>query len=83
LAGYPVINVKFKVFDGSYHEVDSSEVAFKVATAKAIQDAFKKAGADILEPIMKVEVIVPDEYVGNVIGDLSARRGKIETQETR
>jgi elongation factor G len=83
LAGYPVINVKFKVFDGSYHEVDSSEVAFKVATAKAIQDAFKKAGADILEPIMKVEVIVPEEYVGNVIGDISSRRGRIETQESR
>ena len=83
LAGYPVINVKFKVFDGSYHEVDSSEVAFKVATARAIQDAFKKAGADILEPIMKVEVIVPDDYVGNVIGDISSRRGRIETQENR
>ncbi len=83
LAGYPVINVKFKVFDGSYHEVDSSEVAFKVATAKAIQDAFKKAGADILEPIMKVEVIVPEEYVGTVIGDISSRRGRIETQENR
>jgi len=83
LAGYPVINVKFKVFDGSFHEVDSSEVAFKVATAKAIQDAFKKAGADILEPIMKVEVIVPEDYVGNVIGDISSRRGRIETQENR
>jgi len=83
LAGYPVINVKFKVFDGSYHEVDSSEVAFKVATARAIQDAFQKAGADILEPIMKVEVTVPEEYVGNVIGDISSRRGRIETQESR
>ncbi len=83
LAGYPVINVKFKVFDGSYHDVDSSEVAFKVATFRAIQDAFKKAGADILEPIMKVEVTVPEDYVGTVIGDISSRRGRIETQENR
>ena len=83
LAGYPVINVKFKVFDGSYHDVDSSEVAFKVATFRAIQDAFKKAGADILEPIMKVEVTVPEDYVGTVIWDISSRRGRIETQENR
>ena len=83
LAGYPVINVKFKVFDGSYHDVDSSEVAFKVATFRAIQDAFKKAGADILEPIMKVEITVPEDYVGTVIGDISSRRGRIETQENR
>ena len=83
LAGYPVINVKFKVFDGSYHDVDSSEVAFKVATFRAIQDAFKKAGADILEPIMKVEITVPEDYVGTVIWDISSRRGRIETQENR
>ncbi len=83
LAWYPVINVKFKVFDGSFHEVDSSEVAFKVATAKAIQDAFKKAGADILEPIMKVEIIVPEDYVWTVIWDISSRRWRIETQENR
>jgi len=83
LAWYPVINVKFKVFDGSYHDVDSSEVAFKVATFRAVQDAFKKAGADILEPIMKVEIIVPEDYVGNVIWDISSRRGRIETQENR
>ena len=83
LAGYPVINVKFKVFDGSYHDVDSSEVAFKVATFRAIQDAFKKAGADILEPIMKVEITVPEDYVGTVIWDISSRRGRIDTQENR
>ena len=83
LAGYPVINVKFKVFDGSYHDVDSSEIAFKVATFRAIQDAFKKAGADILEPIMKVDITVPEEYVGNVIWDISSRRGRIDTQENK
>ncbi len=83
LAWYPVINVKFRLFDGSYHDVDSSEVAFKVATFKAIQDAFKKAGADILEPIMKVDVTVPEEYVGTVIWDMSSRRGRIDTQENR
>lgn len=83
LAWYPIINVKFKLTDGSYHDVDSSEVAFKVATFRCIQDAFKKAWADILEPIMKVDITVPEEYVGTVIWDISSRRGRIETQENR
>lgn len=71
------------VYDGSYHEVDSSEVAFKIATFSAFKDAFQKAGSQLLEPIMDVEVTTPDDYVGDVMGDLSSRRGRIEGQEQR
>ncbi len=78
LAGYPVEDVKVKLFDGSFHDVDSSEMAFKIAGSIAFKEGARKAGAIILEPIMKVEVTTPDEYMGDVMGDLSSRRGKIE-----
>ncbi|HEY7024154.1 MAG TPA: elongation factor G [Candidatus Limnocylindrales bacterium] len=82
-AGYPVVDVKVTLFDGSYHDVDSSEMAFKIAGSLAIKDAFDKADPTILEPIMKVEVIMPEEFMGDVIGDLNSRRGHIEGMETR
>ncbi len=77
LAGYPVEDVKVKLFDGSYHEVDSSEMAFKIAGSMAFQDGAKKAGPVLLEPIFSIEIVVPEEYLGDVIGDLNSRRGKI------
>ena len=83
LAGYPVVDVKVTLFDGSYHEVDSSEMAFKIAGSMAFKEACKKANPVILEPIMKVSVTVPDEYMGTVIGDITARRGNILGQITR
>ena len=83
LAGYPVVDVKVTLFDGSYHEVDSSEMAFKIAGSMAFKEACKKANPVILEPIMKVAVTVPDEYMGTVIGDITARRGNILGQITR
>lgn len=76
-AGYPVVDVKVSLFDGSYHDVDSSEIAFKIAASMAFKEGCKKAGPIILEPIMKTEVICPDAYMGDVIGDLNSRRGKI------
>ena len=82
LAGYPVVDVKVTLWDGSYHEVDSSEMAFSIAGSMAFKDAMKKADPVIMEPIMKVNVIVPDEYMGNVIGDLNSRRGQINNQES-
>ncbi len=81
LAGYPVIDLKATLVDGSYHEVDSSEMAFKIAGSMAIKDAVMKASPVLLEPMMKVEVEVPDDFVGNVIGDLNSRRGQIEGQD--
>lgn len=83
LAGYPVVDVKVTLFDGSYHEVDSSEMAFKIAASICFKDAVRKANPVLLEPIMKVEVVVPDEYMGDVMGDLSSRRGRIEGMEAR
>ena len=83
LAGYPIINVRVCPYDGSYHDVDSSEIAFKIATYRAMKDAFMKAGPVILEPIMDVEVTTPEEYVGDVMGDLSSRRGMIQGQDKR
>ncbi len=83
LAGYPVVDVKVQAFDGSYHEVDSSEMAFKIAGSMAFKDGARKAGPTLLEPIMKVEVTVPEEYMGDVIGDLNGRRGHIEGLEAR
>jgi elongation factor G len=83
LAGYPVMDVKATVFDGSYHEVDSSEVAFKIAASMAFKEAQKKAQPVLLEPTMRVEVLVPEEYMGDVIGDLNSRRGRIENMEKR
>ncbi|GHT71365.1 elongation factor G [Endomicrobiia bacterium] len=83
LAGYPVVDVKVTVIDGSFHEVDSSEIAFKIAGSMAFKDACKKANPVILEPIMKAEVIVPEEYMGDVIGDLNSRRGKISSMDSK
>ncbi|MGN0601850.1 MAG: elongation factor G [Oscillospiraceae bacterium] len=83
LAGYPVVDVKVTLYDGSYHEVDSSEMAFKIAGSMAFKEAMKKASPVILEPIMKVSVIAPDDYLGTVIGDLNSRRGQILGQEQR
>ena len=83
LAGYPLIDVKAKLYDGSYHEVDSSEAAFKVAASLALRNAAPKAGAVILEPIMKVQVIAPEEYLGDVMGSITARRGQMEGMEDR
>ena len=83
VAGYPVVDVKVTLYDGSYHEVDSSEMAFKIAGSMAFKEACRKADAILLEPVMKVSVIVPDEYLGNVIGDLTSRRGMIQGQEQR
>jgi elongation factor G len=83
IAGYPVVDVKVSVYDGSYHEVDSSELAFKIAASMAFKDIAKKADPSILEPIMNVEIVVPNEYMGDVIGDLNSRRGKVRGLEER
>ena len=83
IAGFPVVDVKVTLYDGSYHEVDSSEMAFKIAGSMAFKEACRKADPVLLEPIMKVSVIVPDEYLGTVIGDLTSRRGQIQGQEAR
>ncbi len=83
LAWFPIINVRVVPYDGSYHDVDSSEIAFKIATYRAFKDAFMKAGPCILEPIMDVEVVTPEDYVGDVMGDLSSRRGMIQGQDKR
>ena len=81
MAGYPIIKVKVVPFFGSYHDVDSSEIAFKVATFTAFKNAFAKAGPALLEPIMDVEVETPEDFMGNVVGDLSSRRGMIQGME--
>ena len=78
LAGFPVLGIKATVYDGSYHEVDSSEMAFHIAGSMCFKEAMSKAAPAILEPIMKVEVTMPEEYMGDVIGDLNSRRGRIE-----
>lgn len=83
LAGYPLIDVKAKLYDGSYHDVDSNESAFKIAASMALKNAAKQAGAEILEPIMKVEVIAPEEYLGDIMGQVTARRGAVEGMEAR
>jgi elongation factor G len=83
LAGYPMSDLKVTLYDGSFHEVDSSEMAFKIAGSLAVKEAAKKAKPVLLEPIMAVEVVVPDEYMGDVIGDLNSRRGRIEGMELR
>nr|WP_302052448.1 elongation factor G [Clostridium baratii] len=83
IAGFPTINFKVKCFDGSYHDVDSSEMAFKIAGSMAFKNAMKKADPTLLEPTMKVEVIVPEEYMGDVIGDINSRRGRMEGMEQR
>ena len=83
LAGFPVLGVKATVYDGSYHEVDSNEMAFKIAGSMAFKQAMEKAGCIILEPIMRVEVTTPEEYMGDVIGDINSRRGRIEGMENQ
>jgi elongation factor G len=83
LAGYPVVDVKVALIDGSYHDVDSSEMAFKIAGSMALKDGCQKAGPILLEPMMRVEAVVPDEYVGDTVGDFSSRRGIIEGMEPR
>ena len=83
VAGYPLEDIRVELIFGSYHDVDSSEIAFKIAGSMAIQDACRKANPKLMEPVMKVEVIVPDEYLGDVMGDLNSRRGKIEGMEQR
>ncbi len=83
IAGYPIVDVKATLYDGSYHEVDSSEMAFKIAASMAFKEAAKKAEPVLLEPIMSIEVVTPEEYMGDVIGDLNGRRGKIQSMERR
>ena len=83
LAGYPMVDVKATLFDGSYHDVDSSEMAFKIAASMALKEAKNKCKPVLLEPIMKVTVVVPEEYMGNVMGDLTSRRGRPLGQESR
>ena len=83
LAGYPLVDVKAKLYDGSYHEVDSSEAAFKVAASLALRKAVQTAGPVILEPIMKVDILVPEEYMGDIMGQVTARRGKVDGMEAR
>jgi elongation factor G len=83
LAGYPIVDVKVTLFDGSYHDVDSSEIAFKIAGSMAFKEAARKASPVLLEPIMSVEVVVPEEFMGDVIGDLNSRRGKVLGMDTR
>lgn len=83
LAGYPLMDVKITLVDGSYHDVDSSEMAFKIAGSMAFKDGAKKAGASIIEPVMKIEVTIPEEYMGDVIGDVNSRRGRIEGMDPR
>lgn len=83
LAGYPVVDVKVTLYDGSFHEVDSSDMAFKIAGSMAFKEGMRKGDAVLLEPIMKVVVIVPEEYMGDVIGDINSRRGQIQGMDSR
>jgi elongation factor G len=83
LAGFPMVDIKIEVFDGSFHDVDSSEMAFKIAGSMGFKDGAAKAGPVLLEPIMDVEVLTPDEYMGDVIGDINSRRGKIHGMNPR
>ncbi len=83
LAGYPMVDVRIQLVDGSYHDVDSSEMAFKIAGSMAIKEAARKAGVQLLEPMMSVEVVTPEDFMGDVMGDLSGRRGQIEGMEPR
>ena len=83
LAGYPVVDVRVTLYDGSYHEVDSSEMAFKIAASMAFKDGSKKADPVLKEPVMQVDVVVPEEYMGDVMGDLNSRRGQIQGMEAR
>lgn len=81
IAGYPVVDVKAELYDGSYHDVDSSEMAFSIAGSMALQEGVKKASPVLLEPIMKVVAVTPEEFMGDVIGDLNSKRGRIDSME--
>src|SRR3546814_13161660 len=81
LAGYPIVDIKVKLYDGSYHEVDSSEMAFKIAGSMGFKEGFAKASPVLLEPIMKVEIVTPEDYLGDVMGDVSRRRGILQGQD--
>src|SRR5438128_862228 len=81
LAGYPVVDIRIELVDGSYHDVDSSEMAFKVAGSMAFKEAMRRAKPKLLEPVMAVEVVTPDDYLGDVMGNLSSRRGRVESLE--
>jgi elongation factor G len=83
LAGYPVVDVRVELVDGSYHDVDSSEMAFKIAGSMAFKEAMQRAKPKLLEPVMSVEVVTPEEYLGDVMGDLNSRRGRVEGLEPR
>jgi elongation factor G len=83
IAGYPMVDIKVRIIDGSYHDVDSSEMAFKIAASMGFKEGAKKANPALLEPIMSLEVIVPEDYMGDVIGDLNSRRGKIQGMKAR
>jgi elongation factor G len=83
IAGFPMLGIKATLIDGAYHDVDSSVLAFEIAARACFREASKEAGAQLLEPIMKVEVVTPEDYVGDVIGDLNSRRGQIQGTETR
>ena len=83
VAGYPLVDVSVDLYDGSYHDVDSSEIAFKIAASQAVQEACRQARPTLLEPMMKVEVITPDEFIGDITGDIASKRGLIEGSEDR
>ena len=83
LAGYPVVDIKATLYDGSYHEVDSSEMSFKICAIQAFKEGMQKAKPVLLEPIMAVEIVSPDEYTGNIIGDINKKRGRVENQEDK
>src|SRR5699024_6142937 len=83
IAGYPLIDVKDKLYDGSYHDGDWSEMAFKIAASMALKNAAKKCDPALLEPVVKVEIVIPEEYLGDIMGDVTARRGRVEGMEAR
>ncbi len=83
IAGYPLIDIKAKLYDGSYHDVDSNEMAFRIAASMALKNAAKKCDPVLLEPLMKVEVVIPEEYLGDIMGDITSRRGRVEGMEAR
>ena len=83
LAGYPLIDIKANLYDGSYHDVDSNEMAFKIAASMALKNAVSKVNPVILEPMMKVEVVIPEEYLGDIMGDITSRRGRVEGMDAR
>ena len=83
MAGYPLVDLRATLVDGSFHNVDSNEMAFRIAGSMALQEAARKAGVKLLEPVMEVEVVTPEDYMGDVIGDISSRRGKVESMDHR